>query len=378
MTAPKRSLYVSAFPAALGGGRAMRDYAIVRALAALGPVDLIYVPFTGDGQPAPEYQAIPELELHRVRPSRGLARALTYARKRLEFVPAVWARGCSPELIETAERLALSPERGRVIVGDMHSSTALLSFARTHPVIYNAHNIESSYRHDTHGRRPWNRWAIRNFEQRLIGRATESWMVSHPDMDAARRIVPGARLRYVPNAVDVAGIRPRPSDGDGRTVLLVGNFAYPPNRSGLAYLVNDVLPRVWSELPDTRLRVVGPDIPPMAFADPRVDVMGFVDDLATVYQDAACVAVPLLEGGGTPLKFIEALAHRVPVVATPLAAAGLDVTAGEHYLAGRDAATFAAGIVEVLRNGAPAVAAAGRELVEREYSIRALTERLAE
>lgn len=377
MTAP-RSLYVSAFPAELGSGRALRDYAVVRALAALGPVDLVYVPFTGDGEPAPEYRAIPRLELHVVRSSRGVARALTYARKRLSFIPAVWARGCSPELIATAERLALAPGRGRVIVGDLHASTALLPLARTHPVIYNAHNVESGYRHDTHGRRPWNRWAIRRFERRLISRAAESWMVSRPDMDAVRRIVPGARLRYVPNAIDVEGIRPRRSDGDGRTVLLVGNFAYPPNRTGLAYLVNEVLPRVWRELPDARLRVVGRDIPPVAQEDPRVEVMGFVDDLAAVYHEAACVAVPLLEGGGTPLKFIEALAHRVPVVATPLAAAGLDVTAGEHYLAGEDAAAFAAGVVEVLRRGAGEVASAGRELVEREYSIRALTERLAE
>ncbi len=41
------------------------------------------------------------------------------------------------------------------------------------------------------------------------------------------------------------------------------------------------------------------------------------------YAGARCAVVPLLQGGGTPLKLIEALAYGLPVIATPRAAAGL-------------------------------------------------------
>jgi glycosyltransferase involved in cell wall biosynthesis len=110
-----------------------------------------------------------------------------------------------------------------------------------------------------------------------------------------------------------------------------------------------------------------------------VEACGFVPELRDLYAAAGCVAVPLLEGGGSPLKFVEALAFGVPVVATPRAAAGLDVRAGEHYLeAEPDGEAFALGMLAAFdpELGNP-LASAGRELAEREYSIEALERILA-
>ncbi len=90
------------------------------------------------------------------------------------------------------------------------------------------------------------------------------------------------------------------------------------------------------------------------------------------YARASCAVVPLLTGGGSPLKFVEALAHAVPVVATPVAAQGLDLTPGEHYLRGDGADAFADAIVSVLTAGADDVARAGRTAAQERYSIQAL------
>ncbi len=90
-----------------------------------------------------------------------------------------------------------------------------------------------------------------------------------------------------------------------------------------------------------------------------------------------CVVVPLTEGAGTPLKFVEALAYQMPIVATPFAARGLELEPGRHFREAADAESFAAAVVEVLRDGAPEMAAEGRRLVEREYSIETLAKCLA-
>ncbi|HWI70719.1 MAG TPA: glycosyltransferase, partial [Baekduia sp.] len=84
--------------------------------------------------------------------------------------------------------------------------------------------------------------------------------------------------------------------------------------------------------------------------------------------------VPLLEGGGTPFKFLEAMAHGLPVVATPRAAAGLAVRDGEHYLEGEDAQTFAGAIIGLTGANAQSdgLAARGRALVAERYSMAAL------
>lgn len=372
----RRALLVSAYGPVLGSGRALRVYTTARALAALGPLDFAYAPHDG-AEPSPEYRAIEGVEFHPIVPSRGLRRAAAFAGHKARGLPRQPARAVSPELVETAARLARAPGRGRVVAADLNAMTAMLALARELPVTYNAHNLESGYRHPGHGHRVWSHLALRALERRVLRRAQESWMVSRADVEGARRLVPEARLRYVPNVVDVAAIEPVAPRADRRHVLMVGDFTYAPNRSGAALLAHEAMPRVWRERPDARLRLVGRGLDPAAFGDERVEVAGFVPDIAAAYGAADAVAVPLREGGGTPLKFVEALAYGVPVVATPLAARGLDARAGEHYLEGADPAGFAAQLVAVLRDGAPEVGARARELAAREYSIETVVRLLA-
>jgi polysaccharide biosynthesis protein PslH len=123
--------------------------------------------------------------------------------------------------------------------------------------------------------------------------------------------------------------------------------------------------------------LVGKGLPEGFARDERVEVRGFVDDLATAYGAADCALVPLLTGGGSPLKFVEALAYGLPVVATRHAAAGLDLTAGEHYLEASTAEQMADALVDVLSHGAPQIGTRGRALAESRYSIEALTRILA-
>jgi glycosyltransferase involved in cell wall biosynthesis len=375
-----RDLYISTFAPTLGTGRAQRTYACVRALTLLGPLDLAYVPYDGQG-PSPEYAAIDGLELHPIYPSRRMRRAATYASTRARGVPRNFARGVSPELVCEAERLIAQPGRGRVIAGDLSAAAALLTLARRRPIVYNAHNVESDYVSTRRRPRPLAHMAMRSYERRLLGLAAESWMVSYADVESARRLVANARLRYVPNVVDVAAIEPKRQAhrdlGSGGRLLMVGDFTYRPNRSGRNLLVQSVLPLVWRSLPDVRLTLVGRALDNWRPPDPRIDVVGFVEDLASVYAAADCVVVPITEGAGTPLKFVEALAYQVPVVATPFAARGLEVMAGKHYLEGADTASFAAAIIEALRTGASAVAAEGRRITEAEYSFETLAQRIA-
>jgi glycosyltransferase involved in cell wall biosynthesis len=358
-------------------GRAARTYGIVRALAAAGPVDLLHTGFGADA-PDPAFQELDGLRLHAVESSRGPRRALTFARSRAAGVPRAVARGVSPDLAAAAERLADTPERERVVAEDAMAAVALQRLARRRPVIYSANNLESAFRP---GRDPdWgSRRRLQAFERRLLETAAETWMPSRADFEGARELAPTATLRYVPNVVDVAAIDVRREPADPPEALLVGNFGYAPNREGLDWLLEHVLPRVWKTAPELRLNVAGRGYQPAAGLDARVAVLGFVDFLDPLYSRAACALVPLLSGGGSPVKFIEALAHGLPVVATPRAAAGVDADSPAHYLEGDGADGFARALLDALdpARGA-AIGAAGRELAETDYSIDALARRLAE
>jgi polysaccharide biosynthesis protein PslH len=375
-----RDLLVTMYTPALGSGQALRTYGVARALAAQGDLDVLYVRL-GAEEPDEVFRSIPGIEFHEVRPSRGARRFTAYAAARLHGVPDTFARGVSPELADRAARLASAPERGRVIADGPIAAAALRHLAHSRPVIYNAHNLESGFRHEYLGRgaigSTLRQRTLRTFERGVLGRADESWMVSEADMAGAHELCPQARLRYVPNVVDVAAIAPVTPPAKRRCAIFVASFYYEPNRNGLRFLLEEVFPRVWVELPDARLLVVGTGLERPPSEDPRVEAAGFVEDLPAAYASACCAVVPLLQGGGSPLKLIEALAYGLPVLATHRAAAGLKVRDGEHLLLADEGDAFAQALIRLLRDGAPGLGQRGRELAAERYSIEALSSLLA-
>ncbi len=369
-----RDLLVTTHTPILRSGQTMRTYGIARALATAGEgLTLLYARFEG-AEPDSAFSSIPGIELHEVLASRGARRALAYASARASGTPAGFARGVSPELAAAARDLAATPERGRVIADGPIAAAALQRLSRQRPVVYNAHNLESGFRGELSGAEG-SVAALRRFERGLLGRASESWMVSEADLAAAAELCPRARLRYVPNVVDVAAIVPVVPATEPRAVF-VANFAYEPNRNGLRFLLEEVMPLVWERMPEARLRLVGPNLE-LGGVDERVEAVGFVARLAEAYSGARCAVVPLLQGGGTPLKFVEALAYGLPVLATPRAAAGLAVSDGSDCVLAEGAGAFAAALATLLGQGAPEMGARGRELAMRRYSIEALAALLA-
>jgi glycosyltransferase involved in cell wall biosynthesis len=355
----------------------MRSYGIVRALAAGRGVDLLYTRFDAP-EPDPAYRAIEGIRLHESISSRRLRRAARYGAALAAGVPDWIARAVSPELAGAAARLAAAPDRGRVIADGPVAAATLAGLAAKRPVIYNAHNLESGFRSQISVAEARGVERLRRFERAVLARSAESWMVSRADMEGARELCPEARLRFVPNVVDAAAIEPVTELAPARRALFVATFTYAPNRAGLAFLLERVFPRVWRELPDAELVLVGRGLEQSPSTDPRVRTMGFVEDLQPLYAEARCAVVPLLQGGGTPLKLVEALAHALPIVATPLAVQGLeDVRDGEHCLIAADEEAFASALVSVLRNGAQDLGRSGRQLALERYSIESLSALLA-
>jgi glycosyltransferase involved in cell wall biosynthesis len=368
---PATDLLVTTHTPVLRSGRDMRTYGVVRALAACGPLTVLYVRF-GAQEPDEAYKAIPGIELREVIPARGPRRLRAYARARLAGVPDGFARGISPELALAAARLASLPNCRRVIADGPTAAAALAGLAHKRPVIYNAHNLESSFRHELEDGGSRTLRGLRPFEARLLRGSSESWMVSEADMRDALELCPQARLRLAPNVVDVTAIEPVATLTSEPRAIFIANFAYEPNRNALAFLLEEVFPRVWEHLPDAHLTLVGAGLQLPPSRDPRIQALGFVDNLASAYREARCAVVPLLQGGGSPLKLIEALAHGLPVIATSRAVAGLHVHDGTDCLVADGGEAFAEAVVGVLRDGAADIARAGRKLAQEHYSIEAL------
>ncbi|MGA8727003.1 MAG: glycosyltransferase family 4 protein [Acidimicrobiales bacterium] len=118
------------------------------------------------------------------------------------------------------------------------------------------------------------------------------------------------------------------------TMLLQGTFDYAPNVDGARWLVEELAPAIRTKLPDLQIRIVGKttgSVDTLA-EPPLVTVVGKVPRMEPELGRADLVVVPLRMGSGTRLKILEAFAHRVPVVSTPLGAEGLAAVDGVHLV----------------------------------------------
>ena len=138
-----------------------------------------------------------------------------------------------------------------------------------------------------------------------------------------------------PAGRDEVGARP--------TLLLVGNFCYPPNSDAARWLVTEVLPILRRDIPDVEVRLVGePDTSVALLAAHRsVTVVGQVPEMHSELLRADVIAVPVRFGSGTRIKILEAFANRIPVVSTTTGAEGLSVENGRELLLADDAPSFA-------------------------------------
>jgi glycosyltransferase involved in cell wall biosynthesis len=189
-------------------------------------------------------------------------------------------------------------------------------------------------------------WAA---QQRRMAQAADAVLVCSGEDRArlsAQRTVVVPNGAHEPNkVVDHRALR-----SSEPTITLHGSLGYPPNTEAARVLVDDVAPRVRAVFPDLRIRLVG-EAPPSVealHAPPAVTVTGFVPDIGSELRRTDLVAVPLRSGSGTRLKIIEAFAHGVPVVASSVAANGLDACDGRHLLIRDEPRAFAAACIELL------------------------------
>jgi polysaccharide biosynthesis protein PslH len=217
------------------------------------------------------------------------------------------------------------------------------------------------------------RWkTLEHWEKQLFPLVNEIWMPSRDDVSRQQRICSdNARIRYVPNGLDVHAYGMR--DGAGTfDIVLPAYFGHHPNVVGAKVLRDQVLPIVRRTIPTARLMLVGRDPTGAAHAlqrEPDVIVTGEVPDTRPYLAQAGVVAVPIFQGGGTRYKILEAFAMGLPVVTTPLGCEGLEVQDGEHLLI-REISDFASAIVSIFTNptASQELGRKGRSVVESYYS----------
>jgi glycosyltransferase involved in cell wall biosynthesis len=195
--------------------------------------------------------------------------------------------------------------------------------------------------------------AARRHERDILRAVDAVGVVSADDVATCRRLA-GVEALNVPHLVPFTR-RDAHAEPDPR-FCWIGNLTWESNVRGLDWFCEEVWPRIRERLPEATFEIVGSGLrtdrhgavlAPSAWRRPGITTLGFVDDVAAVYERSAAMVAPILGGTGIRVKLLDAFRHGVPVVTTPDGAAGLPVEAGRDAFVEAQPDAFASRAVEL-------------------------------
>lgn len=226
----------------------------------------------------------------------------------------------------------------------------------------------------------YERWLINQFARVLVTSPVDKnafqSMREHNDQQS--------EITVVPNGVDLEYFQPNPSMVRRKaTLVLSGKMSYHANVAMALYLVNDIMPVIWSQKPEVELWIVGKDPPEKIKKlreNPAIKVTGTVDDIRPYLQNATLAVAPITYGAGIQNKALEAMACATPVITTSQAVSALSTSPDRDLLVADKPELIAQAVLNLLGNveKQKAIGQAGRQYVETNHNWSVIASKLAE
>lgn len=182
---------------------------------------------------------------------------------------------------------------------------------------------------------------------RLLPEICHVFTASQPDAAAlapccrAVTVIPNVAVRPWLGAARPGGLR----------ILFVGTFGYRPNADAIVWFIKECWPRLHKCRPLLRLDVVGGEAVPALrrlAVPPGISWHGRQKNLRRFYARTGVVIVPVLVGGGSRIKLLEAAANGRPIVATTAGAQGSDLRPIRDFIRADGAQRFGNAVMAAL------------------------------
>lgn len=215
----------------------------------------------------------------------------------------------------------------------------------------------------------WESGRLRRWETKALRAADAVVALTRKDAERlaslAARSVGEIEIRPL-SAIFPESLPPAQQELEGEpAAVLLGSGGWLPNRDARRWCLEELWPRVIRTLPGARLHVFGSRVEGEGVASHPAP-----DDSREAFAPGSVLVVPLRIASGVRMKILEAWARGIPVLATPEAAAGLEVEDGRELLLFRDGEELTSALRR-LRGEPDLVArliACGRQRLARRHS----------
>ena len=222
------------------------------------------------------------------------------------------------------------------------------------PVLYGTHNSQANLikQVDGHTFRGKFNFTLASFHEKFYFNKSDYIIsVSQIDLNYHSKISVASKNILLPNFVSEKEYFP--SESKSNYVIFSANFNTIQSLNGLIWFLNEVWDEELSLI--TELYLAGNyskealDIPQLKDVYLKnVKALGSVSDMKSIIAKAKVSVVPLIEGSGTRLKCVEAMALKTQIVSTDVGAEGIEHKGS--ILIANTSSLFKKSIIDVLNN----------------------------
>lgn len=175
---------------------------------------------------------------------------------------------------------------------------------------------------------------IRAYENKICPIFNINITCSELDTQRLQQDIPNTAATVIPNGVDIEYFKPENTAKQNHSLVFAGGLNWYPNRSAIEFFIEKIWPLLKSTIPDTEMNLIGKHpasrFIQLAQKDTFFKVLGFVEDVRPYINQSAIYICPILDGGGTKLKILDALAMGATLVASPEACEGIAIEHRKH------------------------------------------------
>lgn len=228
-----------------------------------------------------------------------------------------------------------------------------------HIIIGNSHNSEADLlkqdfpKKINNFQKSWLALQIRSMlqaEKNSIELADFVFCCSNSDINYYSKLSTKNNFVLIPNGVDTGYFKPENCQKEF-SLLFTGTMSYYPNSEGISWFLNEVFPNLLKRFPLLKLIIAGRKADELGISsNNNISIVSDPDDIRPFFNKSMIYIVPLLKGGGTRLKILEAASMGLPIVSTSIGMEGLDGLNETNIFVANDAITFCKKIECLIEN----------------------------
>lgn len=269
-------------------------------------------------------------------------------------------------------KLEFSPARLELLLGERHFDCALYEYWHAaestsvfhrrgavcildmHDLLWQSYRRQLDQKHWLPG---WGKsWAVRRYREQ----EEQAWSqfdgliaISQGEYDYMRQRLPSTcRLFFAPMGLDLRVWPYSWQPANPPRIAYYGGLGSSHNQRDALYCYKQIMPLIWDKCPEAELWLVGSHPPKKLLEltrDPRVHVTGYVEQVQETLKSMLAVLCPWAGTYGFRSRLVEVMALGVPVVASPDAVHGMDLSARQGLWLAQDSQEYAEYCLNIIK-----------------------------